>query len=154
MKTLRELLSLHEGRKAEPYKDSLGFWTIGVGHLIDARKGGTIFGIDSIPMTEANIDKLLDADILKHSLELFREQPWITKMDEVRKAVMQDMTFNLGIEPFDDDGFKDWPMFLNQVNTGQWEAAAKNMLSTTWAKQVGSRAARLAEMMRTGKWPV
>ena len=35
------LLSLHEGRVEHAYQDSLGYWTIGVGHLIDKRARST-----------------------------------------------------------------------------------------------------------------
>ena len=142
---LRDLLILHEGRVPHAYTDSLGYLTIGVGHLIDKRKGGRL--------PDHIIELLLDHDIKEHSQALLRVQPWVAGLDPIRQAVMFDMTFNLGIEPFDGDGFKDWPMFVNQVRTGQYTAAAANMLSTLWAKQIGKRAARLAEMMRTGTWP-
>lgn len=145
MNTLRGLLSLHEGRIPYAYPDSLGYLTIGVGHLIDKRKGGKL--------PERIIDLLLDHDIEEHSGLLLKYQPWVAQMDPVRQAVLYDMTFNLGVEPFDGDGFKDWPMFVRQVQTGQWAAAAANMRSTLWAKQVGVRAVRLAKMMETGMWP-
>lgn len=146
MNTLRELLVLHEGRVPHAYRDSLGYLTIGVGHLIDNRKGGRL--------PEEIIDILLDHDIKEHSDALVAVQPWVMKLDEVRRAVLFDMTFNLGIEPFDGDGFKDWPIFLGQVQSGLYNAAADNMLKTLWAKQVGRRAERLAGMMRDGKWPL
>ena len=145
IRDIRALISLHEGRVPYAYPDSLGFITIGVGHLIDRRKGGRL--------PEAIIDALLDLDIKEHADALFAVQPWVRDLDEVRKAVMVDMAFNMGVEPFDHDGFKDWPMFIEQVKTGKYKAAAANMLSTTWAKQVGPRANRLATMMTTGKWP-
>lgn len=139
------MLSLHEGRRSTMYKDSLGYWTIGVGRLIDPAKGGRL--------REDEIDLMLTNDIREHSVALLKHQPWIATLDEVRRAVMFDMCFNLGLEPFDDDGFKDWPIFLLQVRTGKYAAAADNMLSTKWARQVGQRAQRLAKMMRTGAWP-
>lgn len=151
---LRALLSLHEGRKNVPYLDSEQLWTAGVGHLIDRRRGGTLHASwRAFPLTELEIDIALDDDIDSHSKALIAVQPWVVNLDAVRKAVMFDMTFNLGVEPFDHDGFKDWPMFVEQVRTGQWVAAAANMRKTTWAGQVGARAVRLAKMMEDGKWP-
>lgn len=38
--TLASLLTSDEGRVPHAYQDHLGYWTIGVGHLIDRRKGG------------------------------------------------------------------------------------------------------------------
>lgn len=140
-----KLLSLHEGRKSTLYKDSEGYWTIGVGHLIDPDKGGTL--------PEPIIDALLLYDIDTHWTDLVRSQPWVKGLDEVRQHVMLDMAFNMGTEPFDHDGVKDWPMFVEQVRTYQYDAAAANMRKTRWAKQVGERAERLARMMETGEWP-
>jgi lysozyme len=142
---LRQLLSLHEGRKRVIYKDSLGFWTGGVGRLLDPAKGGHF--------NEDEIDLMLTNDIKEHSAELLKFQPWVAQLDDVRRAVMFDMTFNLGVEPFDHDGFKDWPMFIGQVQRGEYAAAAVNMRATAWAQQVGSRAQRLSKMMETGIWP-
>ena len=142
---IRDLLSLHEGRIPYAYQDSLGYWTIGVGHLIDKRKGGRL--------PEKIIDDLLDWDIRIHASELYKALPWLHQLDEVRQCVMIDMCFNLGIEPFDGDGFKDWPIFISQVKNGEYAKAAANMRSTLWAQQVKARAVRLANMMETGEWP-
>lgn len=142
---VRQLISLHESRVPFGYADSLGYLTIGVGHLIDKRKGGRL--------PEHIIDALLDWDITEHTKVLLDAIPWAAQLDPVRYAVLVDMTFNLGGEPFDGDGFKDWPMFVEQVRTQQWAAAAANMRATAWAKQVGARAQRLARMMETGQWP-
>jgi lysozyme len=151
---LHKMLSLHEGRVDVPYKDSLGLWTAGVGHLIDRRRGGSLHpSWKAFPLTDVEIDEALTDDIRKHARELLNAQPWVTKLDDCRQAVLFDMCFNLGIEPFDGDGFKDWPMFVSQMKAGQWVAAAANMRSTLWAKQVGSRAIRLAMMVETGAWP-
>jgi lysozyme len=162
----RDLVALHEGRKPRKYKDSEGYWTVAVGHLIDERKGGSLptfiaialahRGLDVYKgdaMPEDLIDQLLDYDIALHRGELLKYRPWVAKLDPVRQAVVVDMAFNMGLEPFDGDGFKDWPNFVEQMRTGQWAKAAENMLGTLWAKQVKSRAVRLAEMVRTGQWP-
>ncbi len=166
MNTLAKLLELHEGRRAKRYKDSEGYWTIGVGHLIDERKGGSLpahiaialahRGLDVYkddPMPNDLIDKLLEHDIAVHRKLLRKFQPWVETLDPVRQAVLDDMVFNLGPEPFDEDGFKDWPNFISQVKRGDYNAAAVNMLSTLWASQVKSRATRLAGMMKSGTWP-
>lgn len=141
---LRGQLIRDEGRKPAAYQDSLGYLTIGVGHLIDARKGGRL--PDSI------IDALLEYDIREAMGILFKDQPWTAQLDPVRQGVLINMVFNMGDEPFDHDGFKDWPNFLAQVQRGDYEQAATNMLGTLWAQQVGMRASRLAQQLRTGVW--
>ena len=136
---VRELIELHEGRVPHAYQDSLGFWTIGVGHLIDQRKGGKL--------PEAIIDALLDLDIQEHANELFAVLPWVRDFDPVRQAALVDMYFNLRRNLLD---FKDT---LRHLQAGAWEAAAREMLDSRWASQVGQRAIRIAEMVRTGEWP-
>ena len=140
MNTIREMLSLHEGRVPHAYQDSLGYWTIGVGHLIDRRKGGKL--------PESIIDSLLDYDIEKHSAELFQALPWVKELDQVRQNVLIDMTFNLGI-----NGLLGFKNTLQAVKEKRWDDAAEGMLSSRWAKQVGTRAVRLSDMMRSGRWP-
>lgn len=136
---VRQLISMHEGRVPHAYQDSLGFWTIGVGHLIDERKGGKL--PDSI------IEALLDLDIHEHANELFATLPWVRDIDPVRQAVLVDMYFNLRRNLL---GFKET---LRHFQEGQWDAAADAMLDSKWAAQVGTRAKRLAKMTRSGEWP-
>lgn len=139
---LRDLLILHEGVRRKPYRCTAGKLTIGVG-----------FNLDDVGLYPEEIDFILDNRIRRLREELSYFLPWYTKLDPVRRAVLEDMAYNLGTEPFDNDGFKDWPMFLSQVQSGNYEAAARNMRATLWAKQVGRRAERLATMMETGQWP-
>lgn len=136
---VRGLISLHEGRVAHGYYDSLGFLTIGIGHLIDERKGGKL--------PEHIIDALFEHDFHEHTNELFSTLPWVRDLDPVRQAVLIDMYFNLRRKLL---GFK---RTLMHFQAGRWNDAADEMLDSTWAKQVGVRAIRLAEMTRTGEWP-
>jgi len=139
---LRRLIEKHEGRVAHAYTDSLGYLTIGIGHLVDQRKGG------SLP--DEIINAIFDYDLNQVEAAM---PDWMQKLDEVRKAVLTDMFFNLGPEPFDGDGYKDWPIFIKQIKEGKYAEAATNMRATLWAKQVKGRALRLAEMMESGEWP-
>jgi lysozyme len=137
---LRELITLHEDRVPHAYQDSLGYWTIGVGHLIDPRKGGRL--------PETLIDALLDYDIAEKKRELFAALPWVPYLDPVRQAVLVDMYFNLGPQ------FLKWKVTLGYVEAGRYrEAAAEMRNSQPWASQVKTRAERLAVMMETGRWP-
>jgi lysozyme len=138
-KTGRTLTAKHEGRVPSAYLDSLGFWTIGVGHLIDQRKGGKL--------PEHIIDALYEWDYDLHSTELFAELPWVNQLDEVRQAALIDMYFNLR------RGLLEFKKFLSHVQRGEWDDAATEMHASKWAQQVGMRAVRLAGMMRTGEWP-
>ena len=136
---LREQLIRDEGVIPHCYFDHLGYATIGVGHLIDERRGG------SLP--KFLIDALLDYDIDKCRKELAAALHWYVKLDEARQGVLINMAFNLGV-----DGLLKFKNTLGFVQAGQYGEAAANMLASLWAKQVGPRAHRLATQMETGKW--
>lgn len=146
----KELLRFHEGERLTAYRDSLGFWTIGVGHLLPRPKSPEWAGYR---ITKEESDRLFDKDLNHHVALVAKYASWAMAFDEVRRYVIFDMTFNLGVEPFDGDGYKDWPIFVRQLRANDWAAAAANMRSTLWARQVKGRAERLARMIETGAWP-
>lgn len=134
---LREQLVRHEGEVPYAYQDSLGYWTIGVGHLIDKRKGGKI--------SKDSIYAILDEDIEMKCAELDEQLPWWRNLDAVRQQVLVNMCFNLGI-----NGLLGFHNTLAFIEHGQYKEAAANMLVSKWAEQVGDRAKELAEMMERG----
>jgi lysozyme len=136
---VRKLITMHEGRVPHAYEDSLGYLTIGIGHLVDQRKGGRL--------PDVIIDALFEHDLHEHANELFALLPWARSLNPVRQAVLLDMYFNLRRGLL---GFKET---LRHFQAGNWDAAAAAMLDSKWAKQVGRRAERLSIMTRTGEWP-
>lgn len=128
-----------EGEVLSAYQDHLGFWTIGVGRLIDKRKGGGITAEESA--------YLLGNDIAKVNAQLDAKIPWWRKLDEARQAVIQGMAFQMGI-----DGLLGFKNTLKMVESGDYEGAGKGMLNSLWAKQTPARAKRMSEQMRTGEW--
>lgn len=131
---IREL-ERDEGVVLHAYRDSLGKTTIGIGRLLDAPGG--------ITLAEARY--LLDNDLARVELELDAHIGWWRSLDDVRQRVLMNMCFNLGIE-----GLLGFKRTLSDVKAGHYEQAAKDMLDSRWATQVGRRAERLAAMMRTG----
>ncbi len=138
---ITRLLRGEEGEVLTEYKDHLGYSTIGVGRLIDARKGGGITAEESA--------YLLSNDIQKKLSELERKLPWVKELDEARRGVLLSMAFQMGTEGL--LGFKNT---LEMVRTGRYADAAKGMLNSLWAKQTPQRAKRHSEQMRTGKWVI
>lgn len=132
---LLKQLDLHEGLELKPYKDTVGKLTIGVGRNLTDR------GI-----TKDEAYYLLRNDVAIVITELDKNLNWWKSLDEVRQRVLADMCFNLGISKL--LGFKNT---LELIRKGDYEAASSAMLNSLWAKQVKGRAARLANMMRTGK---
>ena len=72
--------------------------------------------------------------------------PCFEALDTVRQMVLVDMAFNLGVH-----GLIAFHDTLSLISQGNYQRAGAEMLNSAWAKQVGARATRLAEMMRTGK---
>lgn len=140
---LRSILELHEGLRLKAYKDTLGYWTIGYGHLLGKAESNA-----DTRITLLEAEHMLDADIAKAKDGLANIAPWYTNLDAVRQAVLIDMTFNLGAA-----GLAKWPKFLRQMEEFRFADAAANMLSTLWARQVKDRAGRLARMVASGEWP-
>ena len=132
-----------EGVVEHEYKDSLGYSTIGVGRLIDKRKGGGL--------SNDEIDYLLSNDIKRTTADLDKHLPWWRKLSPVRQRVMINMAFNLGIgSAAKGTGLLGFKNTLAMIEAGRWDAAAAGMLNSKWAKQVGDRAVRLSKMMKEG----
>lgn len=141
MKTeLTRQLRGDEGVKAQAYQDHLGFWTIGVGRLIDARKPGS-------GLRPHEIDYLLRNDIDDRIEALTRRLPWFQDLDDARKGVLLNMSFQLGV-----DGLLGFKNTLAMVARGDYVGAAAGMMNSLWARQTPARAKRMAEQMRTGEW--
>ena len=130
-----KMLIRHEGLRLKPYKDSVGKLTIGVGRNLDDK------GI-----TKEEAIHLLLNDIYDTMSDLDRTLPWWRGLDEVRKAILINMCFNLGLPRL-----MTFRKMLKALEDRNYELAAKEMLDSKWAKQVGNRAIELSEMMRTGK---
>jgi lysozyme len=130
-----------EGERATAYRDHLGFWTIGVGRLIDGRKAGA-------GLRPHEIAYLLNNDIDDRIDQLTRRLPWFQNLDDVRKGVLLNMSFQMGV-----DGLLEFERTLALVRDGKFENAAHAMGQSKWAReQTPERAERMAEQMRTGVW--
>lgn len=123
----------HEGLKLLPYTDSVGKLTIGVGR-----------NLTDVGISREEAIELLNNDI-DHAVADLATFPWFTTLDAVRQRVMVDFRFNLGPRRF-----RSFKRMLSAMAKGEYETASVCMLDSVWADQVGKRALRLAEMMRTG----
>lgn len=132
---LADQLRRDEGVRLSPYVDTVGKVTIGVGRNL------TDVGISN---DEAN--DMLENDIRK-AVASCNGLPWFNTMDYPRQAAILNMCFNLGFT-----GLLHFTHMLAALQKGDWETAAQEMLNSAWASQVGDRAKRLAEQIRTGVW--
>lgn len=136
MTRLKKQLIRHEGMRLKHYMDTVGKLTIGVGR-----------NLDDVGITQEEALFLLDTDVKKATYEAYKNWPWMVHMNQARKDVLINMTFNMGVPRL--SYFKK---FLFYARERDYEMAAAEMLDSLWAKQVGYRAEELAEQMRTGEY--
>lgn len=149
--SLLDDLRRDEGFRRKPYLCSAGYLTIGYGWNLEAHPVPynqlVRFVKQGINRREADlnlIDHLNDciADAGRH----FAWYSALAKADPVRRDVILNMLFNLGINRF--LGFRNT---LKALARGDYSTAAKEMQDSKWYRQVKGRAVRLVAMMETGK---
>jgi GH24 family phage-related lysozyme (muramidase) len=128
----KKMIIKHEGIRDMPYKDSLGLWTVGVGHLIGDGK--------SLPpeynrkFTQAEIMKMFDDDFHHHA-KAAEKIPGYSKANAAGQGALIDLTFNMG-----NSWYKKWPNFCKKLAAGDFKGAADELAGSKWAQQVKSRA--------------
>jgi lysozyme len=128
-----------EGESATCYLDHLGYQTIGVGRLIDKRRGGGL--------RPDEIAYLLNNDIQIRREALKKALPFFVNLSSARQGVLINMAFQLGVA-----GLLEFKQTLKLIEGGDWAGASIAMIDSTWARQTPARAARLAKQMETNLW--
>lgn len=127
-----------EGFVSHAYEDHLGFLTIGIGRLIDKRRGG------GISLDEAQM--LLWNDIDKKQAELVARWPRWNDLSEVRQRAIMNMAFQLGVE-----GLMKFKKAIKAMEIGNYERAALEFLDSKWAQQTPLRARKICDMIKKNK---
>lgn len=122
------------GKPIRPGSTVIGHPTVGIGRALDTH---------GITASEAAF--LLGDDIPKCDAQLTAALPWYPDLDSVRRRVLLEMAFNLGVT-----GLLQFRQMLAAVETQDWTRAKANMVASHWFLQVGARGARLANMMLNG----
>ena len=133
-----ERIKFEEGFEPSVYQDSLGFWTIGYGFLVDGKKGGRI--------PKAVAEFWLNWEIDRIERTLFAMYPWWKDLDAVRQDVLLLMAYQLGL-----GGLSRFRNMIKAIARKDYAIAAREALDSIWAKQTPARARRLARMLETGE---
>lgn len=128
-----EQLLVDEGLRLKPYRCTAGRLSIGVGRNLEDRG-----------VSEAEALLLLDNDIKDFWEQLRGRLPWLEKAPERVQEAVVNMAFNLGVNGL--LGFKET---LALMQTEKYDEAARAMLASKWARQVGKRAERLAVQVQS-----
>lgn len=139
---LKKMIIAHEGIRYEPYKDSLGLWTVGVGHLIGDGK--------SLPQewnrkfSQEEIMQLFEKDY-QHHRAAAEKIPGFNKFNPMGQGALTDLTFNMGPA-----WIKKFPNTAKQIETGNADGAASGLQNSLWYNQVGRRGPAIVDMVKNG----
>lgn len=143
LERLKEEIISDEGCVLEVYKDHLGYFTVGVGHLIrpSDEEWQTPTGTK---ITQTRADELLVKDfnnVLKECEDNLTVWPEVG--EEVR-LILANMAFNLGLPRL-----KKFKKMLKAIDEKDYVKASEEGLDSRWAKQVYNRSHRLMDRMRS-----
>lgn len=126
-------LKRDEGFSGVPYQCTAGKISIGYGRNLEQN-----------PITEAEAEFMLFNDI-RRAEQQAKKLAYYQDLSANRKAVIINMVFNLGFS-----GVCRFRKMEAALLEHDYATAAEEMLNSKWARQVGDRADRLAEQMRSG----
>lgn len=131
-------LKRHEGLSLKLYRCPAGYYTIGYGRNIEMN------GI-----TETEAESLLMNDVLTAAkdAETYLGLDLYEDLGEVRRAVIINMAFNLGLPKL-----MSFKRLKNALLERDFNLAADCMKQSLWFSQVKRRGAELVIQMRTNEW--
>ena len=140
------MLRHDEGVRLRVYDDATGE-PIGPGSVV---KGNPTIGVGrnvgptGPGLRQDEVDSMLMRDISAYEAQA-ETFDWYLHLNAVRATVVCAMIFNMGLRTF-----STFTGLIAAIGAQDFEKASAEMLASEWAKQVGERATRLAEMMRLG----
>ncbi len=148
---LRASIEKHEGYREEPYRDHLGNWTVGFGHLIhhvDLRPYMPVQTLGALLTRLSDTEthkRWLGEDIdAAHKLAQNWLEDIFQRLSHERQAVVVEMAFQLG------NRVRTFNRFRAHVALDKHGEAADEMINSRWHKQTPKRCETLAERYRNG----
>ena len=145
-------LAFHEGCVLHPYKDHLGYWTIGIGRCyeknpITADEEKVVGKCWKQGITKNGAYYLLRNDIKRTEKELEKKIPFWKQLDNERQYALLDMGFQLGV-----NGVLKFKKMLSALGVGNYREAKAQCLDSNYAKQTPARAERIANCLASGRF--
>ncbi len=133
MEILKNELKVDEGFRSCVYTCSAGKLTIGYGH-----------NVEDNPIPEHIADLLLGYDVAG-CIAKCEKWDWFFTLSDPQQRAIVNMVYNLGFS-----GVCKFKNMIQAIENKDFDLAAKEMLDSKWAVQVGDRASRLASLIRWG----
>lgn len=137
-KSLTRWLEQDEGSRLKPYYCTSGKLTIGIGR-----------NLEDNGISKAESKFMLENDIMRVMKELDAILPFWRELSPNRQAAIINMAFNLGTF-----GLSKFQKTIAHLQAQEWDEAGDEMLRSLWADQVGDRALRISEAIKTDTLPV
>ena len=140
---LREQLKIDEGVKYEVYDDHLGYKTFGIGHLVkttDEEYGWPV----GTPVSEKRVNSVFDKDVETYIDESKKVFGNLEDMPQEAQQVLVNMCFNMGAPRL-----SQFKKFIKAIHDEDWKTASVEMLDSRWSNQVGDRANRLSDRIKS-----
>ena len=138
MDDVKKMIIRHEGWKNKAYKDSVGKWTIGVGHLIG--DGSSPGEYEGKTLSNNEIWNLFEQDFATH-VNLAKKTPGYDKANIQGKGAMVDLAYNMG------QWWDKWPNTAKKLIAADFKGAAEDLQNSKWYAQVGQRGAEIVSMI-------
>lgn len=146
MEKLKAEITFDEGRRLNPYPDTKGIWTGGVGHNLQAH---------GIPMSQIQdwrttgipvelVDKWLDEDIATAALICNHVFRTFGELSNNRQRVLVNMAFDLAGE------LADWHGLQKALIAQDWTGASMEIMHSYFDEEAPNRCGRLAARMVEG----
>tara|TARA_A100000172_G_C3020566_1_gene102943 strand:- start:258 stop:713 length:456 start_codon:yes stop_codon:yes gene_type:complete len=143
-KDLRDRVKSHEGCVLEPYDDSLGKLTVGIGHLVQAHERKR-FQL-GVKITQEEADELFDIDLNRAAAGadelIIKNIGDHDDLPQVIQEVLVEMVFQLGAT-----GVKQFRNMWASLKEKDWPMAAMHMKDSRWRKQTKKRCEHLSKMV-------
>ena len=140
----KQEIKRHEGEVLNIYEDSLGYKTLGVGHLCQPNDPEYDWAVGTSVSQEV-VDMYYEDDFEKHykeAIHVFGSEEDFEKLPEVIQRVLVNMCFNLG-----GSRLSKFRNMLKACREHDWEKMAAEMEDSRWFKQVGRRSIELQKMV-------
>ena len=138
----------HEGEVLEIYEDSLGYKTLGIGHLCQPEDPEYKWEVGT-KVSQEVVDMYYESDFDKHykeAIHVFGNEEDFEKLPEVIQRVLVNMCFNLG-----GSRLSKFRNMLKACREHNWKEMSVQMQDSRWYRQVGRRSKELQQAVLSVK---
>lgn len=130
VETFGPYVAKNEGYRLSPYHDSLGHYTVGIGHKLRTHEAIR-------PYTAAEVTELFRADLLVAVHDAYKLFPEFDHLPYQAQLVIVDLSFQLGFP-----GLFKFHEFRRAIRQHRWKDAGNELFYSKYYDQCTNRATR------------